>query len=75
MEWTSDTGGQTYTTKQESCQALVWRTMSREWNVLVSGEGSAVGHETFTTLEDAQAWCEAQLAELAAAGQCSKDVL
>ena len=72
MNWTSDNGGQTYTAQQDSCEGLVWRTTSGEWRALVSWAGSAVGHATFTTLEDAQAWCEAHVADLSVIGRCTQ---
>ena len=73
MNWSRDNGGQTYTTQQDSCQALVWRTRLSEWRALVSWEGSAVGQADFATLETAQAWCEAQIATLLAVGRCTGD--
>ncbi len=57
--------------RQDSCQGLVWRTRSGEWRALVSWEGSAARHASFTTLEDAQAWCEAQIAELITISRCA----
>jgi hypothetical protein len=74
MEWTSD-NGQTYTAEQDSCQVRVWYSTVGEWKAFVRWAGSTARYASFTTREDAQAWCEAQLVELAAAGQCSKDVL
>ena len=71
MTWRSNNGGQTYTAQQDSCQALVWHTRSGEWRALVSWEGSAVGQADFATLEAAQAWCEAEVAALNAAGWCT----
>ena len=71
MDWTSDNRGQTYTVRQDSCQGLVWRTRAGEWRALVSWEGSAAGHANFPTLKDAQAWCEAQVAELITINRCA----
>ena len=73
MDWTSDNEGQTYTAQQDTCQALVWRTQPGEWRARVSWAGSAVGQVDFATLEAAQAWCEAEVAELTAAGWCTSD--
>ena len=73
MDWTGDDTGQRYTTTQGNCQARVWRTRDGEWRALVSWTGSAVGQADFATLEAAQAWCEAEVAELTAAGWCTSD--
>ena len=71
MEWTSDNAGERYTATQGSCQGLVWRESAGEWSALISREGTALHTNRFTTLEEAWAWCEAQLADLAAGGQCA----
>ena len=69
MDWISDTDQQ-YTTTQGTCQEIVWRSTSRTWKAIVSRQGVAVHTNRFMTLEEAQAWCETQLAALAAAGRC-----
>ncbi len=70
MDWISDTGQQ-YTTTQGTCQGIVWHNTGGSWKAIVSRQGVAVRTNRFMTLEEAQAWCETQLAVLAAAGRCS----
>ena len=72
MEWTSHNAGERYTTTQGTCQSTVWRDTTGQWTAVVSSEGLAVGQNSFASLEDAWAWCEAQLADLAAAGRCAQ---
>ena len=68
MRWTSDTDHQ-YTVTQGTCQGLVWQHLDGDWAALVSRDGRAVSQDNFLTLEAAQAWCETQLTDLAAAGR------
>ena len=70
MEWTSDNGSQRYTTRHGSCHAAVWQHPDGDWSALISRDGHAVDQKWFPALEDAWAWCEARLAELAATGRC-----
>jgi hypothetical protein len=70
MEWTSDNGNQHYTTTQGSCQCVVWHHPDGDWAALISRDGHAVDQNWFPALEDAWAWCEARLAELAEVGRC-----
>ena len=72
MEWTGETADEHYTTTQGRCQGTVWRNLAGEWTAVVSSDGIAVGQHSFAALEDAWAWCEAQLADLAAAGRCAQ---
>ncbi len=69
MDWISDTDQQ-YTTTQGTCQGMVWRNTGGSWKALVSRQGVAVGTNRFPTLEEAWAWCEAEIAALATAGRC-----
>ena len=71
MEWTMDTDHQ-YTVTQGTCQGLVWQHLRGDWAAIISRDGSTVSHDSFPTLEEAQAWCEAQLVALAAAGRCAQ---
>ena len=73
MNWRSDDGGQTYTAQQDSCQGLVWRTTAGEWKALVRWAAGEARYASFTIREVAQAWCEAQFADLAAVGRCTGD--
>ncbi len=71
MEWTSNDSGQRYSARQDSCQGLVWPTRSGAWRACVRWEGSVAGHASFPTLEDAQAWCEAQVADRITTSRCA----
>ena len=73
MAWTSNNAGQRYTTTQGRCQGSVWQDATDHWTAVVSANGLAIGQDSFTAVEDAQAWCEAQLEDLAAAGRCAGD--
>ena len=72
MEWTHDIDQQ-YTLTQGTCQGLVWRHRHGDWAALVSRDDMAVSHDSFTVLEDAQAWCETEITLLAAMGRCTSD--
>ena len=72
MEWMSTNEGRTHTVRQDDCQALVWRMATGAWDALVIRQGRAVGHDRFVALQDAQAWCEAEIAALAATGPCAQ---
>ncbi len=70
MEWTMDTDHQ-YTVTQGTYQGLVWQHLQGDWAGLISRDGSAVNQDTFPTLEETQAWCEAEIAARAAGGRCA----
>ncbi len=71
IDWTSN-GDHQYTVTRGPCQALVWQHVDGDWAAIVSLHGSAVSHDSFPTLEEAHAWCEGEIAALAAAGQCAQ---
>ncbi len=73
MEWTSDTTSEKYTTMLGNCQGMVWQHPQGTWAALVSRDRSATAQNSFPSLEEAQAWCETRLEELAAAGRCDGD--
>ena len=64
MRWTLDATGLTYICTLGSDQALIWRTFTGAFVALICQDHVAIGHEQCRTLEEAQAWCEARLAEL-----------
>ena len=64
MHWTAAPSGRLFTLTVESCKAIVQRASSGEWIALISRNRAAVGHQRFFRLQEAQAWCEAQIAEL-----------
>ena len=73
MDWQTDTTRERFTLTQGTCQGLVWRPRHGDWTALVSRNGVALSHDTFTVLEDAQAWCETEITVLTAAGRCTSD--
>ena len=73
MEWISDNPGERFTTTRGRYQAVVWQTKTGHWGASIKRDGAAVAQDTFNTVEFAWAWCEAQLAALAAAEQRTDD--
>ena len=73
MEWTNDNAGERYTASQGTCAAKVWYSAVDHWSGSVSRAGASIGQHHFSTLQDAQAWCEARLMEFAADGHCAAD--
>ena len=73
MDWSFNPKTDIYALMVGPCTAEVWRIPSGYW-----GSEVTVAHQTQVrtialTREDAQAWCEAQLAALGAAGRCPGD--
>ncbi len=73
MDWQLGPNGRSYTATTDTHQAMVWKTTNGEWSALVSQYGTAIAHDAFSILKDAQAWCEAQIAETTAGEQNSKN--
>ena len=71
MDWTGDDKAQVYTLAQGTCHARVWQSPVGHWRAVVTSIRSTVGQENFLKVADAQAWCERQLAELVAEGDCT----
>ncbi len=65
-EWTSDPAGERYFLTHGTCQATVWYSAMDHWTGFVSRPGASIGQHSFTTMQDAQAWCEARLTEVVA---------
>jgi hypothetical protein len=63
MEWVQDPVDQAATLIQGAMRCRVWRTAGGTWAALISVRGEATAAYSFPTQEQAQAWCEAQLAE------------
>ena len=57
MDWQTDTTRERYTLPQGTCRCLVWRHGHGGWAAFVSRDGTAVRHDSFFVLEEAQAWC------------------
>jgi hypothetical protein len=63
MNWILDATGRTYKCRLGSGEALIWRSFTAGWIALICQGQVAIGHSAYPTLTEAQAWCEAQLAE------------
>jgi hypothetical protein len=64
--WTHHRTDNSYTLTVGKARCRVWQTTTENWAAIVSQKGRAKGAYTFATLEEAQAWGIAQLAETAA---------
>jgi hypothetical protein len=64
MDWVTDTTGRRHTCRAGDYQAMIWRASTGEWIAMISRAHAAVAHTRCLGLTEAQAWCEAQLAEL-----------
>lgn len=62
MEWHDDPDGQAATLIAEPYRCRVWRSAEGTWAAMVSRRGDAEATYSYARLEDAQAWCEAQIA-------------
>ena len=71
MEWIGDDVAQVYTLTQGTCHAKVWYSVTDHWSAFVHHAGGSIGQHSFTTVQDAQAWCEAQLSVHIADGHCT----
>ena len=63
MDWHEDAADQAATLIQGDVRCRVWRTTAATWAALISVHGDATAAYSFPTRQEAQAWCEAQLAE------------
>ena len=63
MNWHNTPADQAATLIQGDARCRVWRTAADTWAALISVRGDATAAYSFPTQEQAQAWCEAQLAE------------
>ena len=61
--WQRDPKHQQYSLTAGDSQALVWSQPTGKWAALISRGHTAIATGTFKTLEDAQSWCQAQLAK------------
>ena len=71
MEWTLDPATTRYTIAYGLCAATVWLSTRHGYAVKVGYGSMATAQYGFTTLEDAQAWCLTQLAEVRVTGKCA----
>lgn len=73
MEWTTDPAGKVterYTLTAGSCSATAWNTGKHGYAAKIGYRSMTTAHFGFNTLEDAQAWCLTELAQLRASGRC-----
>ncbi len=64
MHWHDDPTAQAATLIQGAARCRVWYTLAAaRWAALISIHGDATAAYSFVTREEAQAWCETQLAE------------
>ena len=61
MEWQTDSTLQVDTTGVGSCEGVVKQTSGTVWTAFVSRSGNQIAHDSFSSLEDARAWCEMHL--------------
>ena len=62
MEWVHDPTDQAATLIAGDACCRVWQTAGGTWAALISVRGDATAAYSFPSREEAQAWCEAQLA-------------
>ncbi len=65
MDWRQGPFRRSYAITIGMSHALIWKTSKNQWSVSVSHDGSVIAQKMFTNVEDAQAWCEPRLAEIA----------
>ena len=61
MEWQTDVTLQLHSVGVGSCEGVVKQTSGAVWTAFVSRRGNQTAHDSFSSLEDAQAWCEMHL--------------
>ena len=71
MEWTKDPAVEAYSLAMGTCAATVWNAGRHGYAAKITYRGMATAQYGFATLENAQAWCLTQLAELRVAGKCA----
>ncbi len=70
MEWMADPTTERYTLTAGPCTAIVWNSGRHGYAAKVAYGSMTTAQYGFTTLENAQAWCLTELAQLRAAGRC-----
>lgn len=66
MDWEQILYRRSYMTTTNGYQAMIWKTTTGEWSALVSQQSTAIAHNQFLVLKDAQSWCEKQATHLTA---------
>ncbi len=62
--WQRGSTQQQYTLTVGDYQALVWLQTTGDWTALISRDHTAVKHNFFKNVIEAQLWCEAYLAKI-----------
>ncbi len=63
LAWTHDTPDNAYTLISGEFRCRVWFTSLNTWAAAHMYHGTSSASYSFTTVEDAQAWCEQQVAK------------
>ena len=63
MDWNHDATNDTYTLISGDIRCWVWCSRGIRWNANVSQHGDVLTVYKLRTVEDAKAWCEAQIAQ------------
>ena len=63
MEWYDDPAEHAATLIAEPYRCRVWYTTLGNWAAVISHHGIATAAYNFPTLEEAKAWCEAQVTD------------
>ena len=66
MPWEYDASTQAYRLVSGSYRCTVRRTAVGPWLAVISWQGQGADAYSFDTLDEAQAWCETRVTELAA---------
>ena len=61
--WEPDPSGEAYTLSSGAFRCRVWFTSLNTWAAAHMYHGTSSASYSFTTVEDAQAWCEQQVAK------------
>ena len=60
--WEADPNSEAYTLVRDTIRGRVWRSKEK-WEAIISQHGGFLSAGDFRTAEEAQAWCEARVAE------------
>ena len=74
MKWTVDPATTRYTVAYGIYAATVWNSDRHGFAATLTYRGMVTAQYGFATLEDAQAWCLTNLAELRVSGKCERSI-
>ena len=63
MDWTYDPADNAYTLIRDGVRCRVWFTSLDNWAAACMHRGTSSAAYNFKTVEDAKAWCEAQVTQ------------